>query len=234
MNNARTGCVVCAVLVLVGSIGIIIAGAIIASENAPFRSYWSELFSLPIYAAVVGAFAFMFSIGLFYITMKQFPALTTIISIGLIIIGIFAFVSGVLAVRGGAHIREETYNITNYLMHNFYNLNYTNERQIYAQLQQRYKCCGVINPHDWAYVGPNVTSVPDSCCIEMSPNCGYNQLVLLNRTYIRGCGETLSHIYSIQYVVFIALSFFIMVACIAGGVAGSLFAKRIRQQYEVM
>ncbi|CAF1045105.1 unnamed protein product [Didymodactylos carnosus] len=233
MQGIRAGCITSAVLTILAGIIIVIAGASISSKNTPYRDYWPELYSLPIYAAVVGGLAIILSAGLLYVITRQFPALTTVVSIGLIVVAILALISGALDIAGRAHIRSRTLNTTKYLVSNFY-ANNSDTQEVYNRLQQTYKCCGIIDAFDWSKLDPTTSSVPDSCCIKMSPGCGYNQLVQQNHIYLSGCAEIVGNAYSLHYATLIVFSFLVMVFCITEAITGFLFESHIRQRYELM
>uniref|UniRef100_A0A3B5B0Y3 Tetraspanin n=1 Tax=Stegastes partitus TaxID=144197 RepID=A0A3B5B0Y3_9TELE len=40
------------------------------------------------------------------------------------------------------------------------------------KLQEDLKCCGVTNSSDWRSFAPDGNSVPDSCCVNVTANCG--------------------------------------------------------------
>ncbi|XP_030845089.1 CD9 antigen, partial [Strongylocentrotus purpuratus] len=45
----------------------------------------------------------------------------------------------------------------------------------FDKMQQALRCCGAVGPEDWIdskYAERNPGQLPDSCCVEQSPNCG--------------------------------------------------------------
>ena len=60
-------------------------------------------------------------------------------------------------------------------------------------VQQSFGCCGVGAPRDWDKTLGK--SVPDSCCMEETVECGRDarKIPENNRIYLRGCNEKLSH-----------------------------------------
>ncbi|KAF4077953.1 hypothetical protein AMELA_G00193780 [Ameiurus melas] len=51
-------------------------------------------------------------------------------------------------------------------------------------IQEELKCCGAVNASDWVFFKSDKISVPDSCCKNVSPNCGAGALKNANKIYI--------------------------------------------------
>ncbi|KAI5612128.1 CD63 antigen, partial [Silurus asotus] len=61
-------------------------------------------------------------------------------------------------------------------------------------LNQEMQCCGVKNASDWVNFKPDNISVPDSCCKNVTVNCGAKAMKDSNKIYTEGCGTVLQDV----------------------------------------
>uniref|UniRef100_A0A3Q3ID86 Tetraspanin n=1 Tax=Monopterus albus TaxID=43700 RepID=A0A3Q3ID86_MONAL len=54
--------------------------------------------------------------------------------------------------------------------------NNTELKKAVDKLQEDVQCCGVNSTSDWANFKPNKNSVPDSCCVNVTKDCGLNNM----------------------------------------------------------
>jgi len=95
--------------------------------------------------------------------------------------------------------KETKQEIVNQMKNGLDNYNTTDEyggiTLTWDTMQQNYDCCGIQNAEDWgintAFSRKFPNSVPDSCCIIKTAQCGINTLKPLdgNKIYTTGCFE---------------------------------------------
>ncbi|KAJ8265555.1 hypothetical protein COCON_G00146540 [Conger conger] len=107
-------------------------------------------------------------------------------------------------------------------------------RKSIDNLQKCLNCCGMNSTADWKYLRKDKTSVPDSCCKNITQGCGngnmHNDVVV----YQKGCRIALEAFLrkNVLWVVIAALV--IAFLQIMGVVFACLLMKGIRSGYEVM
>ncbi|XP_018533117.1 CD63 antigen [Lates calcarifer] len=116
--------------------------------------------------------------------------------------------------------------------------NYSNSsaefRDTVDHLQKDLKCCGVNNSTDWRNFKPDKNSVPDSCCRNVTTNCGSGTMTDATKVYQKGCHDAMEALLkkNIQWVIVAALV--IAFLQIMGIVFACLLMRGIRSGYEVM
>lgn len=102
------------------------------------------------------------------------------------------------------------------------------------KIQEDLKCCGVVNSTDWVDFKPDHTSVPDSCCINVTDTCGKGAINDGKKIYLTGCQPALEKLLkeNIQWVAVAALV--IAFIEILGLVFACSLMRGIRSGYEVM
>nr|XP_057907049.1 CD63 antigen [Doryrhamphus excisus]XP_057907050.1 CD63 antigen [Doryrhamphus excisus] len=101
-------------------------------------------------------------------------------------------------------------------------------------LQEDLKCCGMNSSSDWRSFRPDGNSVPDSCCLNVSTNCGIGAMRDSAKVYQEGCRKAVEDLLkkNIQWVIIAALVLaFIEVT---GVVFACVLMRGIRSGYEVM
>ncbi|XP_061909356.1 CD63 antigen [Entelurus aequoreus] len=101
-------------------------------------------------------------------------------------------------------------------------------------MQEDLKCCGVNNSSDWRSFQPDETSVPDSCCLNVSTNCGVGAMTDSAKVYQEGCRSAVEDLLrkNIQWVIIAALV--LALVEIMGVVFACVLMRGIRSGYEVM
>merc|ERR1712228_232041 len=101
-------------------------------------------------------------------------------------------------------------------------------------LQQDLKCCGVNSSADWRSFSPEGNTVPDSCCLNKTKDCGKGHLTDASQVYQKGCHDVMEQLLkeNIQWVIVAALV--IAFLQIMGIVFACLLMRGIRSGYEVM
>ncbi|XP_029011880.1 CD63 antigen [Betta splendens] len=107
-------------------------------------------------------------------------------------------------------------------------------RKSLDEIQKSWKCCGVNSSADWIGFRSDQNSVPDSCCVNITTNCGIGHMkdsAIVNQ---QGCAVALEKILkdNIQWVIVAAL--IIAFLQIMGIVFACMLMRGIRSGYEVM
>ncbi|XP_060913856.1 CD63 antigen [Labrus mixtus] len=102
------------------------------------------------------------------------------------------------------------------------------------KLQKDLSCCGVNSTSDWKNFYPDQNSVPDSCCVNVTVNCGSGALSTPAKLHKEGCHDAMEAFLkkNIQWVIIAALV--IAFLQIMGIVFACLLMRGIRSGYEVM
>ncbi|KAF3861094.1 hypothetical protein F7725_001349 [Dissostichus mawsoni] len=94
-------------------------------------------------------------------------------------------------------------------------------RKTVDKLQEDWKCCGSNSSTDWRGFGPDGNSVPDSCCVKVTLNCG-------------GCHDALVKLLQDNLLWVIVGALVIAALQILGIVFACCLMRGIRSGYEVM
>ncbi|XP_026224180.1 CD63 antigen [Anabas testudineus] len=102
------------------------------------------------------------------------------------------------------------------------------------ELQKNLKCCGMNSSADWRNFKSDGNSVPDSCCVNITTNCGIGAMKDSAKVYQEGCSSAVEALLkkNIQWVIVAALV--IAFLQIMGIVFACLLMRGIRSGYEVM
>ncbi|XP_061591298.1 CD63 antigen [Cololabis saira] len=101
-------------------------------------------------------------------------------------------------------------------------------------MQENWKCCGVNSSADWRNFDPDGNTVPDSCCLNVSKDCGKGAMADKTKVYQTGCHDVIEAALkkNIQWVIVAALV--IALLQIMGIVFACMLMRGIRSGYEVM
>ncbi|XP_051518725.1 CD63 antigen-like [Myxocyprinus asiaticus] len=101
-------------------------------------------------------------------------------------------------------------------------------------LQQELKCCGANSSDDWVNFSASRNSVPDSCCKNMTDNCGKGAIHDTNKIYTNGCQPALETLLN-KSMLWIAVGALVIAFIqITGIVLACILMRAIRSGYEVM
>ncbi|KAM9751339.1 CD63 antigen [Menidia menidia] len=102
------------------------------------------------------------------------------------------------------------------------------------KMQESWKCCGVNSSTDWKFFSTEGNTVPDSCCLNVTTNCGKGAMTDGSKVYQKGCHDAMVAYLkeNIQWVIVAALV--IAFLQIMGIVFACLLMRGIRSGYEVM
>ncbi|KAG9333980.1 hypothetical protein JZ751_009296 [Albula glossodonta] len=95
-------------------------------------------------------------------------------------------------------------------------------RKSMDKLQEDLKCCGANSSSDWANFAADHLSVPDSCCKNVTVNCGEGNMKNANLVYQEGCQRAVEDLLKKNILWIMGIVF----AC--------LLMRGIRSGYEVM
>lgn len=112
--------------------------------------------------------------------------------------------------------------------------NNTELKKAVDKLQEDVQCCGVNSTSDWANFKPNKNSVPDSCCVNVTKDCGLNNMKNPVKVHQLGCQPAVEALLrkQIQWVIIAALV--IAFLEVVGIVFACMLIRGIRSGYTVM
>lgn len=102
------------------------------------------------------------------------------------------------------------------------------------KLQEDLKCCGVNSSSDWRDFGHDGNSVPDSCCVTLSTNCGVGAMTDAAKVHQKGCHDALEAFLKKNILWVIVAALVIAGLQILGIVFSCCLMRGIRSGYEVM
>ncbi|XP_038577996.1 CD63 antigen [Micropterus salmoides] len=102
------------------------------------------------------------------------------------------------------------------------------------ELQQEWKCCGVNSSSDWRDFKPDGNSVPESCCVNVTANCGNGAMTNPVKVYLKGCHDAVEALLKKNILWVIVAALVIAFLQIMGIVFACLLMRGIRSGYEVM
>ncbi|XP_075953556.1 CD63 antigen [Anarhichas minor] len=102
------------------------------------------------------------------------------------------------------------------------------------KLQEDMKCCGGNSSTDWRSFGKDGKSVPDSCCLTPSANCGKGTMSNAKKVHQKGCHDALVAFLRKNLLWVIVAALVIASLQVLGIVFSCLLMRGIRSGYEVM
>ncbi|XP_076874814.1 CD63 antigen [Brachyhypopomus gauderio] len=112
--------------------------------------------------------------------------------------------------------------------------NNTDIKKSLDDLQHELKCCGAVNYNDWASFRLDKHSVPDSCCIKVTKDCGVNATVTHKNIFTKGCQPALEDLLKSKILWVAVAALVIAFIQILGLVFSCMLMRAIRSGYEVM
>lgn len=113
--------------------------------------------------------------------------------------------------------------------------NETANREAIDGIQQQFKCCGGNSSDDWMkskFLPSN--SVPDTCCKNVTTNCGNGTIHDTSKIYTEGCQPILDKLLK-QNILWIAVGALVIAFVqLTGIVLSCILMRAIRSGYEVM
>ncbi|KAM7411360.1 hypothetical protein PAMA_021383 [Pampus argenteus] len=107
-------------------------------------------------------------------------------------------------------------------------------KKIVDGMQERLKCCGVNSSADWKHFRPDGNSVPDSCCVNVTTNCGIGAMTDAAKVYQKGCRSPVEALLKKITLWVVVAAIVIAFLQIMGIVLSCVLMKGIRSGYEVM
>uniref|UniRef100_A0AAT9JRA6 Tetraspanin n=1 Tax=Amphiprion clarkii TaxID=80970 RepID=A0AAT9JRA6_AMPCL len=102
------------------------------------------------------------------------------------------------------------------------------------KLQEDLKCCGVNSSADWRNFAPDGNTVPDSCCRNVTANCGVGAMMDAAKVYTEGCRGIVEELLQKNILWVIVAALVIAFLQIMGIVFACCLMRGIRSGYEVM
>ncbi|XP_067301925.1 CD63 antigen [Pseudorasbora parva] len=112
--------------------------------------------------------------------------------------------------------------------------NNTENRDTLDAIQKQFKCCGGNSSDDWLNFSSTKTSVPDSCCKNITNNCGVGAIHNSEKIYIDGCQPILNQFLKKNLLWIAVGALVIAFVQISGIVLACILMRAIRSGYEVM
>uniref|UniRef100_A0A3Q3KM75 Tetraspanin n=1 Tax=Mastacembelus armatus TaxID=205130 RepID=A0A3Q3KM75_9TELE len=112
--------------------------------------------------------------------------------------------------------------------------NNTEFREAMDKIQKDLKCCGVNSSADWKSFKPDGNSVPDSCCVNVSKDCGAGAMKNSSKVYQEGCSVAVEALLKKNILWVIVAALVIAFLQIMGIVFACMLMRGIRSGYEVM
>ncbi|XP_028309362.1 CD63 antigen [Gouania willdenowi] len=107
-------------------------------------------------------------------------------------------------------------------------------RDTVDNLQISLKCCGANSSSDWIQFGPDGKTVPDSCCITVTANCGKGTMKDAAKVHTQGCRVALETLMKKNILWVIVAALVIAFLQMLGIVLACVLMRGIRSGYEVM
>ncbi|XP_068996984.1 CD63 antigen [Embiotoca jacksoni] len=101
-------------------------------------------------------------------------------------------------------------------------------------LQKRLKCCGMNSSADWKGFASDGNTVPDSCCLNVSTNCGKGAMTDPTKIHREGCRNALETLLKNNILWVIVAALVIASLQVMGIVFACGLMRGIRSGYEVM
>ncbi|XP_033485423.1 CD63 antigen [Epinephelus lanceolatus] len=102
------------------------------------------------------------------------------------------------------------------------------------KMQEDLKCCGGNSSSDWRNFSPDGKTVPDSCCIKVTPKCGVGAMTDAAKVHQKGCHDAFEALLKKNILWVIVAALIIAFLQILGIVFACLLMRGIRSGYEVM
>ncbi|KAM7405153.1 hypothetical protein PAMP_012437 [Pampus punctatissimus] len=115
-----------------------------------------------------------------------------------------------------------------------YNNSTAEFRKTVDNMQKDLKCCGVNSSTDWKHFKPDGNSVPDSCCVNVTTNCGIGAMTDTAKVHQKGCHTAVEALLKKNILWVIVAALVIAFLQIMGIVFSCMLMRGIRSGYEVM
>ncbi|XP_056096097.1 CD63 antigen [Rhinichthys klamathensis goyatoka] len=108
------------------------------------------------------------------------------------------------------------------------------DRDAVDAIQKQFKCCGGNSSQDWVNFTSSHTTVPDSCCINVTKDCGIGAIHDAKKIYTDGCNLILEKLLKENILWFAVGALVVAFVQITGIVLACILMQAIRSGYEVM
>ncbi|XDA74714.1 hypothetical protein R6Z07F_004941 [Ovis aries] len=187
-------------------------------------------FLLPVVIIAVGAFLFLVAFVGCCGACKENYCLMITFAIFLSLIMLVEVAAAIAGYVFRDKVRSEFNKDFRQQMKNYPKANET--ASILDKMQKDFKCCGAANYTDWEKIPTMASRVPDSCCVNITNNCGVHFVV--KDIHTEGCVEKIAAWLRKNVLVVAAAALGIAFVEILGIVLACCLVKSIRSGYEVM
>ena len=229
------GCILSNIITMIAGFILLIGGILITQSTTFLHSIWTEIYGLAIYSIVISVSVIIIGLCLIYVVQRKFPALTTFFSVLMIIFASAAAISIIILLSGRASVYSASSRKLDMLINNYSRVNPFNGSNIFIDgIQQKYKCCGILEPKDWILKYTDNSSVPDSCCKHETTDCGKNSLFDKDRIFSNGCLESIGDATGEKYVILIGMTVPVLILALLSAILGLFFQRNVEQEYQAM
>ncbi|XP_046896943.1 CD63 antigen [Hypomesus transpacificus] len=107
-------------------------------------------------------------------------------------------------------------------------------REAVDKLQESLHCCGVNSSADWVRYKPDGNSVPESCCINVTVNCGTGTMHNPATVNQKGCQTAVEAVLKKNILWVVVAALVIAFLQVTGIIFACMLMRGIRSGYEVM
>lgn len=212
---------------------LLITASIYTSSLSYVKDIYPQWYLVAVLSVCVGVVTFVIAAGLIVWLIKQWPILTLIFTIILILNVIFVTTGCIVLLASHNHIRSEVASETKGIFENYKNSSGTGTAaNNLARLQQSFQCCGYKSPADWengTFTGKNI---PDSCCVDMSVGCGEEASFTGTNIYVEGCADAIRQYLKPMYQAVLGMHLAVAIAAIGASIATLNIRRFMRQRYD--
>ncbi|CAF1267097.1 unnamed protein product [Rotaria magnacalcarata] len=229
------GTAISGTLTILTGITLLITASVCTSDIHFIRDGWNEIYSLSIYSIIIGGLTVILTIGFLYVTTRNFPALTILFSILILLVFILTIVCIVMFAVALNDLKDDSFTYTDNLMRNYSNSNTAiSSKNLLGTIQKSLRCCGTVEAADWVVKYPDGKSTPDTCCHVMVPGCGNYSLNLKDTIFLRGCANSLYSYIREDVIAILVFNTILAILIAISAIFGFITEGYIRQQYELM
>lgn len=228
-------CIIADALTILAGITLFSTVMICSNQVTYLRDFWRQIYAVSIYSLVVGLLTALIAATLLYVVVRRFQALTTLLSVCLIVVAFLAAIGAVILLVGQTTLHQTSFNHTDSLFRNYSDSDLAvSSKATFARIQQDFQCCGVLKATDWQQKIADNTSVPDSCCVFVTLACGKGSLLVQGRIYLRGCAELIYDRMNRSYRLLIGMLITVVILSAIGAVTGLMFQRLLQENYQAM
>ncbi|CAF3312513.1 unnamed protein product [Rotaria socialis] len=214
---------------------LIVAGSICTSDTYFLRHGWQQIYALSICSIIVGVLTFVFAAGLLYVVNHKLPALTTVISISILVVSVFAVICLIILGVGIGDLKRHTYNETQSILNRYSTLGgVVGSQEIVGRIQESFGCCSVNQVNNRGIALSNTLATKNSCCFTLVSDFKKTAVLTVEQIQSNGFSQPIFYYVRKRYIILITLNTIVTILLLATAISGLIFEHDIRQQYVLM